>query len=102
MVYCVQGEVRFTSANRRDQFAARAQNVIAARTTWSEVSMVPHPSEPSVAFEVRFTARAEQVDAWTLLLADSQSNAVSWSFTRHDCAHDGTMAACAVELAVSG
>lgn len=102
MVYAIQARVRFTTLNRRNQFITRITNLIAARATWSDATVTRHPTDPEAFIDVRFSARAEQVSAWTATLQDAQTNAVSWTLSRHDCSHDEQNTdLCTLELVAS-
>jgi hypothetical protein len=95
MVYCVQGELAFRNAARRDTISQNIQTRLAQNVPWGEVvrqDYVTDAGEPGVMLEVRFQTKAEQDAFW----ADAQA-AVGTGINgpvagsriyRHDCPHD--------------
>jgi hypothetical protein len=95
MVYCVQAQLAFRSAARRDQISQNIQTRLAQTTPWGEVIRTDYVNEngdPAVALEVRFNTRVEQEAFWNDALAavgTGINGPVTGSeLTRHDCPHD--------------
>jgi hypothetical protein len=95
VVYCIQAQLAFRNAARRNAVSTNIQNYIATRTTWGPVYRNDYTAEtgdPSVSLEVRFTTAAEQQAAWTDILNQVGTGVNgpvvgSW-IDRHDCPHD--------------
>src|SRR5512143_2254620 len=95
MVYCIQAQLAFRNAARRNAVSTNIQNYIATRTTWGPVYRSDYTNEagqPSVSLEVRFTTAAEQQQAWTDIqnqVGTGVNGPVTGStIYRHDCPHD--------------
>ena len=95
MVYCIQAQLAFRNAARRDAVSQTIQTRIAQSTTWGPVyrtNSVNMAGQASVTLEVRFATKAEQNSAW----ADIQNYVgtgvngplTGSELTRHDCPHD--------------
>jgi hypothetical protein len=95
VVYCIQAQLGFRNAARRDLISGNIQTYIASKTTWGEVGRSDFTTEagdPSVSLEVRFTTQAEQDAAWADIqgfVGTGINGPVTGSFIqRHDCPHD--------------
>jgi hypothetical protein len=95
VVFCIQAQLAFRNAARRDQISGNIQTYIASKTTWGEVGRADFTTEagdPAVTLEVRFTTQAEQDAAWADIqgfVGTGINGPVTGSFIqRHDCPHD--------------
>jgi hypothetical protein len=95
VVYCIQAQLAFRNASRRDQISGNIQTYIASKTTWGEVGRSDFTTEagdPAVNLEVRFTTQAEQDAAWVDIqgfVGTGINGPVTGStIYRHDCPHD--------------
>lgn len=95
MVYCVQSQMGFRNAARRDTISQNIQTRLAQTTPWGEVvrqDITTESGDPGVILEVRFNTRAEQEAFWNdaiTFVGTGINGPVSGSFMqRHDCPHD--------------
>lgn len=95
MVYCIQAQLAFQNAARRNAVSSNIQTYIASKTTWGPVGRTDYTNmagQPAVGLEVRFTTRAEQDQAWTDIqnfVGTGVNGPVTGStIYRHDCTHD--------------
>jgi hypothetical protein len=95
MVFCIQAQLAFRNASRRDQISGNIETYIATKTTWGEVVRTDSTTvagDPAVHLEVRFTTEAEQDAAWTDIqsfVGTGVNGPVTGStIYRHDCPHD--------------
>jgi hypothetical protein len=91
VVYCVQADLAFRNAARRDQISSNIQTRIAQTTTYGPVYRTDYQGEngPAVSLLVRLTTRAEQEAFWADALAfvgTGINGPVTGSqMHRHDC-----------------
>lgn len=94
MVYCVQAELAFSTAARRDQVLADIQSGIATLATWDGTTLradAVTAGQFGIVLEVRFTTRAAQqsIIARIEAFAQGQRRPLAGSlYVFHDCAHD--------------
>jgi hypothetical protein len=95
VVYCIQAQLAFRNASRRDQISGNIQTYIASKTTWGEVHRTDSTTEagdPAVTLEVRFTTEAEANTAWNDIqgfVGTGINGPVTGSYIqRHNCPHD--------------
>jgi hypothetical protein len=109
VVYCVQAELAFQNASRRNQVSSNIQTRLAQTTPWGAVTRQDYTNEsgaPAVVLEVRFNTRAEQESFWNDAIA-AAGTGVNGPVTgsriyRHDCPHDQAQPApCVVGETVS-
>jgi hypothetical protein len=95
VVYCVQANLAFRNASRRNQVSSNIQTRLAQNVPWGEVVRQDYTDEagnPAVSREVRFMTRAEQESFWNDAIA-AVGTGVNGPVTgsriyRHDCPHD--------------
>jgi hypothetical protein len=95
VVFCIQAQLAFRNASRRNTISGNIQTYIASKTTWGPVGRIDGTTmagDPSVSLEVRFTTQAEQDAAWADIqgfVGTGINGPVTGSFIqRHDCPHD--------------
>ena len=95
MVYCVQADLAFQNASRRNQISSTIQTRLAQTTPWGEVIRQDYTNlsgSPAVLLEVRFTTQAQQQAFWTDAIAAVGTGVngpvVGSAIWRHDCPHD--------------
>jgi hypothetical protein len=95
VVFCIQAQLAFRNAARRNTISGNIQTYIASKTTWGPVYRTDSTTEagdPAVDLEVRFTTQAEQDAAWADIqgfVGTGINGPVTGSFIqRHDCPHD--------------
>jgi hypothetical protein len=95
VVYCVQADLAFQNASRRNQISSNIQTRLAQNVPWGEVVRQDYTNaagQPAVALEVRFMTRAEQESFWNDALAAVGSGVngpvTGSAIYRHDCPHD--------------
>jgi hypothetical protein len=102
MVYCVQAELAFQSANRRNNVQAAVETRIEGRSRWSAdlVERFTRRSDgaPALRVMLRFVSRADQEDLQARMDALFPANPpLQGSWVRlHDCSHDEGTNSCSV------
>lgn len=101
MVYCLQAQLAFNTATRRNNVRTAILNRIDGRSRWQadRIEAQSNRIGPNgLAVELRFVSRADQEDLESRLDALFPQNpplAGSW-MRLHDCSHDEATNACSV------
>lgn len=99
MVFCLQADLVFSNATRRDDVLADMQSQINQRPRWGDsvaTGYTTPAAQPAITVESRFTARTD-LDSLTARLESfatgpRRPDAGSW-YAVHDCGHD-TVVSC--------
>lgn len=94
MVFCIQAQLLFATAARRDNVRTQIETRIAGRPRWSVDTIVSTdlPNRPNALLvDLRFTIRANQTDlrdrVEAVAIGANAPQPGSWMRV-HDCSHD--------------
>jgi len=104
MVYCVQAQLAFTSATRRNTVQTAIANRIGGKQMWDVTRNEAVPSRlgpNSLMVDMRFASKLDQTDLEGFIEAQATGQfaplAGSW-IKLHNCRHDESIGFCAVDF----